>query len=250
MPTASARAGGRGDGAAGVGQVGDAEVAEHDLDARQIGVAAEHEVARLEVAVDDAAAVRGGERRQDLAVALDRAAQRARAALAQHVAQRAAGGELHDDAARGLVHVEHRDDVRVAQRRHHARLVEEAREGVGALGAGEVRVEQLDRDVAIELGVAREIDDAGRAAPELAHQPVARAGLHAGDVARGDRLAGDRRRAAGELAQPLDAHAHVRIVDVAAEHRLVVAQRALVIARAGARARRAGSGRAARTPPR
>ena len=130
----------------------------------------------------------------------------------------------------GLVEIEHRDDVRVAQRRHHARLVEEPRERVLALGAGEVRVEQLDRDVAIELGVAREVDDAGRAAAELAHQPVARAGLDAGDVAGRDRLAGDRRAAAGELAQPLDAHAHVRIVDVATEHGLVVAQRALVIA--------------------
>ena len=130
----------------------------------------------------------------------------------------------------GLVHVEHGDDVGVAQRRHHARFVEEPRERVGALGAGEVRVEQLDRDVAIELGVAREIDDAGRAAAELAHQAIARARLHAGDIAGRDRLAGDRRGAAGQLAQPLDAHAHVRIVDVAAEHRLVVAQRALVIA--------------------
>src|SRR5205085_2178762 len=86
------------------------------------------------------------------------------------------------------------------------------------------------RDVAIELGIAREVDDAGRAAAELAHEAIARTGLHARDIARGDRLAGDGRRTARDLAQPLDAHAHVRIVDVAAEHRLVVAQRALVIA--------------------
>ena len=108
--------------------------------------------------------------------------------------------------------------------------MEEPRERVGALGAGEVRVEQLDRDIAIELGVAREVDDAGRAAAELADQPVARAGLDARDIAGRDRLAGDRSGATGQRAQPLDAHADVRIVDVAAEHGLVVAQRALVIA--------------------
>ncbi len=68
-----------------------------------------------------------------------------------------------------------------------------------------------------------------RAAAELAHEAIARARLHADDLAGRDRLADDGRRAAGQLPQPLDAHAHVRVVDVAAEHGLVMAQRALVI---------------------
>jgi len=123
-----------------------------------------------------------------------------------------------------------RDDVGVAERRHHARLVEEPRERVGSLGAREVGVQELDRDVALELDVAREVDHAGRPAPELADQAIARAGLDPGDVAGGDRLAGDRGGAAGEHAQALDPHADVGVVDIVAEHRLVVPQRALVIA--------------------
>ena len=54
----------RRDRAVGIGQVGDAEVAEHDLDAGDVGVAAEHEVAGLDVAMHDATAMRGGERRR------------------------------------------------------------------------------------------------------------------------------------------------------------------------------------------
>jgi len=118
----------------------------------------------------------------------------------------------------------------MAKRCHHARFVKEPSECVGALGAGEVGVEELDRDVAIELGVAREIDHACRAAAELAHQPVARARLHTSDVTCRDRLAGRRRRATGEHAESLDARAHVGIVDVATEHGFVVTERSLVIA--------------------
>jgi len=66
--------------------VGDAEIAEHDLDAGEVRIAPEHEISRLEIAMDDAAAMRCRERAQDLAVPLDATAERSLAALAQHVA--------------------------------------------------------------------------------------------------------------------------------------------------------------------
>ena len=117
----------------------------------------------------------------------------------------------------------------MAERRHHARLVEEPIERALLIGAREVWVEQLDRDIAIELGIASEIHHAGRTAAELAHQAITCAGLDADHIAGCDGLARDRRGAAGELAQALDADAHVGIIDVATKDRLVVAQRALVI---------------------
>jgi hypothetical protein len=58
-----------------------------------------------------------------------------------------------------------RDDVRVREPGGRARLAQEA---LARLDRREVRREHLDRDVAVELYVAREEDDAHAAAAELA----------------------------------------------------------------------------------
>ena len=127
----------------------------------------------------------------------------------------------HHDAPRRLVEIEHRDHVRMPQRRHHARLVERTtveRRLLRPLPA-KVRMQELDRDIAIELAVAREIDDAGRAAAELAHgssilrahactpttSPAAIVSPAIGRGAAPGLLARSRARRAA---------AHVRIVDV------------------------------------
>ena len=51
-----------------------------------------------------------------------------------------------------------------------ARLAREAGAGLG--GGGEVRVEQLHRDLAVERGVAAAVDDGHAAAPDLLEQLV------------------------------------------------------------------------------
>ena len=57
-----------------VGQVCDAEITEDDFDARFVGIATEHQVAGLEIAVDDAATMRRRQCAQHLRVTLDRTA--------------------------------------------------------------------------------------------------------------------------------------------------------------------------------
>ena len=106
----------------------------------------EHHVARLDVAVDDPGPVAVVERRQDAAGDLERARRQDLAALAQDVAQRPAGHELHDDVGLRdagpvggllLAGVVDSHDRRVVQRRGALRLAAEA---------------CLERDVAGEVG--------------------------------------------------------------------------------------------------
>ena len=91
--------------------------------------------------------------------------------------QRAALDVLHRDVRRAVVLevVVHGDDVRMAQRAGHARLAQEAlrERGVG----GVERRQLLERDEAVEVGLAGEVDHRHAAAPDLAEDLVAADGL-------------------------------------------------------------------------
>ncbi len=145
-----------------VGAAREAEV--RDLDA---AVVADQHVVRLEVAVDDAdrvgrdqSAPGGDEHRDDAAPRWRARRQVAPQRFAAHVLHR----EEHVtvDAA----DVVDGDDVGMRQPRHRLRLAQQPR---AALERGDrgVGADQLDRDVAFELGIVREVDDAH---PALRHR--------------------------------------------------------------------------------
>ena len=95
--------------------------------------------------------------------------------LAQDLRARLAVDVLHDDevAARLVVEAEVEDlhDVRVHEPRGGERLAPEARDEARVLG--EVLGEQLDRDVALQPRVERELDGRHAADAEAALEPVA-----------------------------------------------------------------------------
>ena len=93
-------------------------------------------------------------------------------------AQRAALDVLHRDVRRAVVLevVVHGDDVRVAQRAGHARLAQEALRERRVRGVE--RAQLLERDEAVEVGLAREVDDRHAAAADLPQDLVAADGLH------------------------------------------------------------------------
>ena len=94
------------------------------------------------------------------------------AELVHERAQRSALDVLHGDERGALVLevVEHRDDVRMAERRDEPRLPQETlrERRVGLVKPREL----LQRDVAIELGLARQVDDCHTASPDLAQQLI------------------------------------------------------------------------------
>jgi hypothetical protein len=140
-------------GGAGEAEVGDA------------GPGAAHEdVGGLEVAVDEADLMRGGEAVAGLAEHVDDLGPGPRADT-QPVAEGAALDVLHGDedlvaVDAGLVHA---DDVRVLQAGHGLGLALQA--FAGALAGGH-RLEELEGDGAAELGVVGGVDDAHAAGAE------------------------------------------------------------------------------------
>ena len=147
---------------------GDAEVRHLD-DA--LGV--DDDVVRLDVAVDDAVAVRVAQRREDLARVRDRDRNRAEAARADQLLQRASLDVLHDDVVRAVVlaAVEDRDDVRVREPRRVRRLAPEALDELVVVRVA--RVQHLDRDPSAELLVLGQVHVGHAAAAELARDAVA-----------------------------------------------------------------------------
>ena len=107
----------------------------------------------------DAVAVRVVEPAAGLRDDLDRLVDVEVAALAQQLGARLAGHVLHHDEVLvgGLVEaeVEHLHDVRVHEPRRGQRLAAEARDERRVVG--EVLGEQLDRDVALQPAVEREL---------------------------------------------------------------------------------------------
>src|SRR6185295_641543 len=115
--------------------------------------------------------VSGLERRRDLAGDLDRELRREPAAALEPLGQALARQQLHGDERRltllGLdqTAVVDRHDPRVRDPGGCSRLLEEA---VDDLRIREVlRTEHLDRDVALETRITRQVHDAERASAEL-----------------------------------------------------------------------------------
>jgi hypothetical protein len=125
----------------------------------------DHDVARLQIAMDDALPVRAVERRGDVDGDAQRALERQRAARDQ-AGQRLALEQLHDQIRRRpfAADVVERADVRMIQRRDRARLALEARAQVLALG--DALRQDFDRYLPVEARVARAVDLAHAAGAE------------------------------------------------------------------------------------
>ncbi len=161
--------------------LGDAEVDELGHHRRSLdGRSREEDVLRLDVAVNDAGAVRRGERAHDGHHDLDHRGGW-EPVLADHaVAERLAVEQLLHDVGRAVPEpdLEHGDDVGVVRHRRRPRLAPEAGVDVGA--RGEVRVEHLERHAAPDPRVLRLEDDADAALPDPAQQRELAAHDHAG----------------------------------------------------------------------
>ena len=155
--------------------LGDAEVGE-----QHATVGGDEDVARLDVAVHEAGAVGGVERARHGRADVDRELGPEALLAVEQLAQALAVDELHHDglAAVVLEHVVDGDDVRVVQPGDGDRLAPEAL-GDDRIG-GEVRLEPLDGDLAVELDVGGQ--------PHLGHPAVPDPPLEV--VAAGEQLDG------------------------------------------------------------
>ena len=149
---------------------GDAEVG--DLDP---AVGPDQDVARLDVAVDEPAGMSGGEGLRDAGPDPGDLPRVERTAPAQDRREVLPVDQLHDDvrAARVLAEVVDGDDVGVAERGRRLGLRAETRREIGI--AQVLRTEQLERDVATELGIGGAVDGRHPAAAQQLDQAVAAA---------------------------------------------------------------------------
>ena len=157
-----------GDRALGVGcQAGDPEVGDH-----RPAVAREQDVARLDIAVDDASDVRHAERTGD--VEADACCLRRGEATdtTQPGGQVLALDELHDQERLAIVGagLEAGDDVRVAQDGLRQCLAPEAHRDVGI--GDHLAPQQLDRDGTVGFGVDRAVDRGHATDPDDLGQPI------------------------------------------------------------------------------
>ncbi len=146
-----------------IGDLRDPEVRHH-----RPALHVEHDIGRLDVAVNDAAAVRVAECRAHLLHDGLHHRDRERADFADDAVERPALDELHHEVQRlpGFLDRVDRDDVRVAQRSRRARLTLEA---LGhSFAAEQVGAHHLDGDLTIERDVVGEVH---RRHPALAEQP-------------------------------------------------------------------------------
>ena len=149
---------------------GDPEVGDLDL-----AVLGDEHVAGLDVAMDDAAGVRGRESASDAGPDARDLARRQRPAAAQDRREVLAVDQLHDDerAVRVLAVVVDGDDVRVVERGGRLGLLAEARGEVGV--AQVLGSEELEGDVAAEPGVGGAVDGRHPAAAEELDQAISTA---------------------------------------------------------------------------
>ena len=143
----------------GVVDAADAEVG----DLHRAGLVDQHDVAGLDVAVDDAFLVRVIKRSRELDADLDDLLHRQDLVGRQQLAQRHAVDQLHRDVRLLAVDadVEDRDDVGVRQHARGARLAQEAQTVLVIVG--ELRFEQLDGDRPVDLRVVGLVDARHRA---------------------------------------------------------------------------------------
>ena len=146
-------------GQPGPGHADDAEVE----DLQRTAVAVDHQVGRLDVAMDHARLVGVGQTRAQALHHLELAHERDRLAAPNQLRQRLAADELHRDERPALEDAElvDRDDVRMREAAGGAGL---ALEALAHLLVVEALAQELDRDGAIERGIAGEIDVAHPAA--------------------------------------------------------------------------------------
>ena len=139
-------------------------------------VVADQHVVRLEVAVDQAG--RGGRRPAPARPPRRRSriSRQRRARVAQPSAQVRAAHQLHRDEHLVAEHADvvDRDDVRVRDAGHRARLADDAGAGRGAAAARPRAAQELDRDLAAQLRIVGGVDHAHRAGAEQLAQHVAR----------------------------------------------------------------------------
>ncbi len=121
----------------------------------------------LDVAVDEAGRVDGGQRPAQVEADQGRLLGAQRSLLREPLLQRGAGHEVgpQPDAAVVDVGAVHDDDVGVADPSEAARLLDEVATGRGR--RGRVRAPELERDLAVEDGIVRPEHLAGTAVAEL-----------------------------------------------------------------------------------
>ncbi len=157
----------------GVDRAGEAEVGDLDPAGPGVRIRGEQDVLRLHVAVDHPGAVRRGERGEHRLEHAERLAGLHRRLLADQVAQREAGDELHDEEQGAVVValVEDRDDVGVGEASRVSRLSLEPRDEVGVVA--EPGVHHLDRDGAVQPQVGGLVDRGHPAAGDAGADAVA-----------------------------------------------------------------------------
>ena len=144
-------------------EVGDARVAAPRL---------EHDVRRLDVAVDDSELVGRSDPARDLRHQLGGLVPREAAALLEHLLERASGAVLHDVVVVAIrdSDVVDGDDVGVLDARGESGLAPESLDRLAI--RQRAAEEDLDREQALESGSAPEVDDAHGASAELAQDLV------------------------------------------------------------------------------
>ena len=154
-----------------------------------------HHVRGFEVPMNDSLRVRRLDRAGNLSHQGKRLVDRRRAAT-QALQQGPALDHFHrqEVTPTNVFHGVDGGDVRVIERGQHARLTEEALARLRV--AVEVRREHLQRHLAFEARIAREIDDAHASTPQLAENRIGADGVRHRGPRSGRRSRGSRRRTA------------------------------------------------------
>jgi hypothetical protein len=145
----------------------------------------EEHVVRLEIAVDQSGVMSRGQSPPGGDEQIQALAPGSRLGV-QPGPQSATAQELHRQEHPPLhhAHVVNGDDVGVGQAGHGLGLTHQARRG-HRVGAGAVRIQDLEGDLAVQLGVVRAIDHSHGAAPDALQDSVATQLLAGGKIAGG-----------------------------------------------------------------
>ena len=153
---------------------------------------ADEDVVGFEVAMDELGGVGGCEAASGLAIDGEGLAPAARGSLLPG-AEGEAVDELHGDedlAAREHADVVDGDDIGVGEAGHRLGLAQESGGAGGFAVAGSAAVDELDGDLAVELGVVGGVDDAHAAGAEALEDDVASEQFAARELVGADRAVG------------------------------------------------------------